>query len=323
MNVLKPSHKISLAPLQGITDYHFRNTFNEHFKGLDEAFTPFLRLDKGNKLKRSQIRDVLLENNSSIRLIPQILTNSVDEFIYFSKYLFDLGYQEINWNLGCPFPMVAKRQMGSGLLPYPEKIEHILEKVLPVIPTKVSVKMRLGYESDGDISHILPKLDKFSLTEIIIHARIGKQMYKGTTNVEVFEKCLNLSNHPICYNGDIDCFETFNKLNIRFKTVKNWMIGRAAIANPFLIEEIKGEENQSPDKKLERFSSFHFELYEQLSGVLSGSGHILSKMTHLWEYFSKSFSNSRKVYKKIKKSNSISKFEESLHQIFNEEEWIA
>lgn len=322
-NYSKSDIKVSLAPLQGITDYHYRNTFNTHFNGLDVAYTPFLRLDNGSEIKRSQIKDILPDNNKNIRVIPQILTNKPEEFIFLSKYLFDLGYEEINWNLGCPFPMVAKRQMGSGLLPYPEKIKNILEKVFGVIQTKVSIKMRLGYENEEDICHILPILDKFPLSEIIIHARIGKQMYKGIANIDIFEKCLDLSTHELSYNGDIDSLETFQQLNNRFKTVNNWMIGRAAISNPFLIEEIKQGKRCSNSTKLERFSTFHFDLYEQFTNTLSGPGHILGKMTHLWEYFSKSFSNSRKVYKKIKKSNSINKFEESLHQIFNEEDWIV
>ncbi|OQY05690.1 MAG: hypothetical protein B6I20_00695 [Bacteroidetes bacterium 4572_117] len=316
------SRKISLAPLQGITDYHFRNAFNTHFIRIDKAYTPFLRLDKGD-IKKSQIKDVLPENNKGLHLIPQILTNSVDEFIYFSKYLSDLNYKEINWNLGCPFPMITKRQMGSGLLPFPEKIEHILEKVLDIIPTKVSIKMRLGYENDGDILKILPILDKFPLSEIIIHARVGKQMYKGKPNIEAFEKCVGLSSHNICYNGDIDSVATFDKLNKQFKNINNWMIGRPAISNPFLIEEIKEGKTISASEKLERFSSLHSYLYEQLTGNLSGPGHTLSKMTHYWEYFSKSFSNSRKVYKKIKKTNTFSKFEENIHDIFNNEEWVA
>jgi len=315
--------KISLAPLQGITDYYFRNAFQTHFKGLDEVYTPFLRLDKKKTLKSSQIKDILPENNSKIRVIPQILTNSVQDFIYLSNYLADLGYEEINWNLGCPFPMVAKRQMGSGLLPYPEKIEHILEQVVNTIPIKLSIKMRLGYENEEEIYKILPLLDKFSLTEIIIHARIGKQMYKGNANPDAFEKCINLTKHQLSYNGDIISLESFQQLNKRFETINSWMIGRSAISNPFLIEEIKKGETCNKSQKIERFSDFHSDLYEQFSNTLSGSGHILSKMTHLWEYFSQSFSNSRKVYKAIKKSNSIRKFEEKIHHIFNKEDWIA
>ena len=148
-------------------------------------------------------------------------------------------------------------------------------------------------------------------------------MYKGDANPEAFEKCINLTKHKLAYNGDINGLESFQELNNRFKTINSWMIGRSAISNPFLIEEIKEGKIASNSQKLERFSKFHADLYEQFSSTLSGSGHILSKMTHLWEYFSQSFSNSRKVYKAIKKSNSIRKFEENIHHIFNKEDWIA
>ena len=321
--LLKSNCKISLAPLQGITDYHFRNLYNSHFKGIDEFYTPFLRLDKKKALKTSQVKDIQPENNKEIKVIPQILTNSVDDFIFLSKYLFNLGYPEINWNLGCPFPMVAKRQLGSGLLPYSEKIDSILNQIIEIIPTKLSIKMRLGYENESEIDKVLPLLDKYPLTEIIIHTRIGKQMYKGNANPNEFEKYINLSKHQLSYNGDIDSLEKFNQLNNRFNDVNKWMIGRSAISNPFLIEEIKNKAKCNNLLKLERFAAFHNDLYEQFLSSLSGSGHVLSKMTHFWEYFSQSFSNSRKVFKAIKKSNSISKFEENIHSILHNEDWIA
>lgn len=314
--------EISLAPLQGISDYYFRNAFNIYFGGMDKAFTPFIRLN-GGKIKASQVKDVLPENNENIKLVPQILTNSVDEFVFLANNLAGLGYPEINWNLGCPFPMVAKRQMGSGLLPYPEKIEQLLEKVMHAISVKLSIKMRLGYENENEINKILPFLDKFPLSEIIIHARTAKQMYKGEAKPLAFEKCMKLSKHVLSYNGDINSFAKFNELNALFKTINSWMIGRPAISNPFLFEEIKTGKILSADKKLERFSGFHAYLYEQYSNSLSGPGHVLNKMLHFWEYFSQSFTNSRKVYKRIKKANSIGRFEESTHFIFNNEQWTV
>ncbi|MDA3954668.1 MAG: tRNA-dihydrouridine synthase family protein [Bacteroidales bacterium] len=314
------ANRILLAPIQGVTDYHFRNTFNKFFKGVDFMYSPYLRVDKNMQLKNSKVIDILPSNNKNINLVPQIMTNKPEEFTYMSKFLFDKGYEHINWNLGCPFAMVTNRELGSGLLPHHNKIEDILEKVMTVLPIKLSIKMRIGLENENDIFKILPILDKFPILEIIIHPRTGKQMYKGQVYTSIFEKCLALSSHKICYNGDINALDDYNNLSNRFKTVNSWMIGRGLIKNPFLAMQIN---KVLTENKMEIFKEFHDALCEEYLQSLSGSSHLLSKMIVFWEYFSLSFSNSHKVYKRIKKATSISKYKIAVAQNCNEEKWIA
>ena len=316
------NQKISLAPIQGVTDYHFRNTFQKFFGGVDIFYSPFLRLDKDMQLKKSKIKDVLPENNVNINLVPQILTNNADEFIYLSKYMFDLGYEHLNWNLGCPFAMVINKELGSGLLPHFNKINDLLEKVIPNIQSKLSIKMRIGLENDDDIFKILTILDNYPITEIIIHPRTGKQMYKGEVNTDVFENCLKLTKHKISYNGDITNLEDFQKLKNRFENINSWMIGRGLVANPFLAEQIKQNEIGSLENKMLRFKEFHNALVREYLDRLEGSSHFLNKMRIFWEYFSISFSNSHKVYKQIKKATTIEKYHSAVEQNF-QESWIA
>jgi len=288
---------------------------SKYFEGFDLAFTPYIRIQKG-KIKQSLLNDIAPENNNSV-IIPQIMTKEVDEFVFLAEKLHDLGYEEINWNLGCPYPMVAKRKLGSGMLAYPELLESILEKVIPQIKTKLSIKMRSGYLSDQDYLQVLPVLNQFPLSEIILHPRYAKQLYKGKADASIFEEALKISKHKLAYNGDIDSFETFRKLSARFANTKHFMIGRGLIANPFLIEEIKTSTKKENKKLI--FKEFHDNLYFQYEEKLFGSGHLLSKMLHLWEYFSLSFENSHKVYKRIKKAKSISKYNEATNIIFREE----
>lgn len=317
------SQLISLAPLQGITDHYYRNLYHQHFGGVDAYYTPFIRLEKDKQIRRSKIKDVLPENNEGVNIIPQILANNPDDFIYLAKYLHDLGYEEINWNLGCPFPMVVKQKLGSGLLPQPDEIKSILEKVMPVIPTKLSIKMRTGQVDENDIFKLLPILNDHPLTEVIIHPRVGKQMYKGEINLDVFEETLGKLTHKVTYNGDIINLETYQKLAERFNSVNSWMIGRGVVANPFLPEQIKQGGIDVADDRLKKFKAFHDDLFEVNSEALSGASHLLNKMLHCWEYFSQSFTNSHKVYKRVKKASTLDKYRTAMRQNFNEEEWIA
>ncbi|MBI9055170.1 MAG: tRNA-dihydrouridine synthase family protein [Bacteroidales bacterium] len=315
------SQEILLAPIQGVTDSIFRNTFQKYFGGVDYLYSPYLRLDKDMQLKNSKIKDVLKENNEGVNLIPQIMTNNSEGFIFLSKFLSEQGYDHINWNLGCPFPMVTNKQLGSGLLPYPERINEILEESLSKNSVKVSIKMRLGLEDDMEIFKILPILNKYPISEIIIHPRTGKQMYKGHINTDIFGECLSLTDHKICYNGDINNLDRYDLLKTRFNSVDSWMLGRGLVSNPFLAAQIKGEEIQ--ENKIEVFKKFHNELVQQYLNKLSGPSHLLSKMRVYWEYFALSFSNSHKVYKRVKKATSIEKYNIAVEQNCNQESWIA
>jgi tRNA-dihydrouridine synthase B len=309
--------KLYLAPLQGITDHVFRNIFNKFFPGLHKTFTPFVRFKNDLEIKKSQISDILPENNALQLVTPQILSNKASEIIFFASYVKDLGYSEINWNLGCPFPMVANRKLGSGLLQYNSLIDEILKEVFPKIQIDLSVKMRLGYSNNQEIYPIIEVLNKYPVSEIIIHPRIGKQMYKGEIDLESFAKCIISTNHKLSYNGEINCFDDFRKLSERFETIHTWMLGRGAVANPFLVESIAQDSDLITCDKLERFSLFHAELIESYEKNLSGPGHLLDKMIKLWEFFSKSFDDQHKAFKMIKKAGSIEKYNLALYYIYN------
>ncbi len=304
--------QILLAPLQGLTDFHFRNAYQKYFGEVDKCFSPWIKLDGEGKLKKPQIRDVNPENNTGVNLIPQIMCNKADDFLFLANYLNDLGYDEINWNLGCPHPMVTKRGLGSALLKNKEKIISILDEVLPHMSNKLSIKMRLGFEDAKDAIHLLPKLNDYPLSELIIHARTAKQMYQGLVNLDGFESCIEQTKHNLVFNGDLNSYENYKTLKNRFPQINKWMIGRGLIANPFLAEMIKNDSGQFPTNFIEVFKKFHFDLLERYGAHLSGEKHLLIKMLAFWEYFSRSFNDSHKVIKRIKKAKTLTAYREAV-----------
>ena len=304
------------SPLQGFTDFRFRNSFNTIFGGIDTFYSPYIRLNGKFEIKNSYEKDLLPENNIGLEVIPQIITNDIDEFLFVANYVKQLGYNELNWNLGCPYPMVTKCGMGSGLINDAEKINEILKRVHSESDILVSMKMRLGYENSEEILKVLPILDTYPLKNIAIHARIGKQLYKGGVNLDAFEKCLENTKHKIYYNGDITSVEAFKKMQERFPTIDHWMIGRGLIADPFLPNMIKNNTSEYPANKLELLQEFHTILFNEYSEALSGDSHLLLKMTSLWEYFSGLFENPHKTFKKIKKSKSLKNYQQAVVEIF-------
>jgi tRNA-dihydrouridine synthase B len=186
------------SPLQGFTDFRFRNAFHHYFGGIDTFYSPYIRLDGKFVIKPNYETDILPKNNNTLEVIPQIMTNDADEFIYVVKFIQQYGYKELNWNLGCPYPMVVNRCMGSGLIAEPQRIKHILERVHAETDIIVSMKMRMGYHHAQEILEVLPILDKFPLKNLAIHARIGKQLYKGGVDLESCE-CRFLATKPKMY----------------------------------------------------------------------------------------------------------------------------
>ena len=174
--------RLSLGPFQGITDAPFRNVFKRHFGGIDKFYTPFFTgIHKEEHAKNLQGEEIDPRYNDVETLTPQILSTDAEEILRFAKQCKELGYKEINLNMGCPFPRVANKKRGSGLLPYPDKVEALLKRVFEEIDIDFSVKCRLGYFSPDEIEAIIPIFNKFPLSELIIHPRIGKQLYKGGT----------------------------------------------------------------------------------------------------------------------------------------------
>jgi len=271
-----------------------------------------------SRFKRTHLKDVLPENNRAMPVIPQIIGNKADDFIPLAKRLFDLGYTAINWNLGCPFPMVAKKQRGSGLLPHPQKIEAFLEAAIPAIPNRLSIKARLGRNKNDEIITLLQIFNRYPLDEVIVHPRTGRQMYDGTPDLGMFEQCLAVSAHAMVYNGDINDLETFEAFSQRFKTVNRWMIGRGALADPFLPAAIKNGKNDSVDE-VEAFRTFYYALFEDYRRVFHGPGHLLDRMKGFWTYFSRSFKNGRKIRKKIHRTPNLTRYLKVVERFFEED----
>lgn len=343
---------LSLGPFQGITDAPFRNVFKRHFGGIDKFYTPFFTgIHKEEHAKNLQGEEIDPRCNDVETLTPQILSTDADEILRFAKQCKELGFKEINLNMGCPFPRVANKKRGSGLLPYPDKVESMLEGVFEHIgDMKFSVKCRLGYFSPDEIDAIIPIFNKYPLSELIIHPRIGKQLYKGEADVERFKVLIPYINAPLVYNGDVFSVESFERIrgvieslscgrlrvkpamtpieetspksviaskNPQSTVLKGYMLGRGILANPFLAEQIKND-TASTHGKTERLHNYVLDLYEDRLHHAGGSPKVLGRMKELWSYLMNSFEEPQVVWRKIKKINALKEYEEAVEAIFKE-----
>lgn len=312
---MKPT--LLLAPLQSYTDHHFRNAYQQLFGGVSRFYAPYLKMGHDGTIKPGPKVDVLPEKNPFEPVIPQVMACCTEDFLLMANYLTDLGYTEINWNMGCPYPMVTNRDLGAGILDKPEKICGIIESVLPKMNARLGIKMRMGNETTADILTLLPLLNDYPLSEIIVHARYAKQLYNGGCDLDRFDECISLTNHSLVYNGDITTVEEFRTLQARFPSINNWMIGRGAVADPFLFEMIEDDTTDYPDDRYEVFGEF-IELLLESHINTSNEGNALNKMKSYWEYFSESLDDGQRFYRKIKKVKTVNEYRNQVDQYLDD-----
>jgi tRNA-dihydrouridine synthase B len=309
---------IYLAPVQGITDRIYRNTFPVYFKGVDMAIAPFISSVKKLKPETNHLRELYPDKNTGIPTIPQIMSSNPDDFTKLANALYDIGCGTVNWNIGCPFPMVVKKGRGAGMLCHPAKIESFLETIRPAIKPKLSVKLRIGLKYPDEILQLIPIFNRFPLEELIIHPRTGVQMYTGKVDLDMFEQCLGLSQHRVVYNGDIDSLEKYEMLAKRFGSIDRWMIGRGLIGDPFLAEKIKFHTEKPYGEKIKIMRAFHDQLFAEYSQMLSGPSHIINKMKEIWTYMGNFFENGEKIQKRIWKTHHRDNYIDIVNKVFSE-----
>lgn len=307
-----------MAPMKGFTDWVFRRAFSEHFSGFDLAVSPFIASKRDCPVRRRHVRDVWPENNAGLPVVPQILGKVASDFTALADYLYDMGYATVNWNLGCPSPMVASKKRGSGLLPYTERIDAFLEDALSTMKGRLSIKVRLGWQSSAELFRLLPVLNRYPLKELIIHPRTGMQAYEGSVDLDAFEKCLAMTRHPVVYNGDIRTLGDFQELSQRFGGIDTWMIGRGFLIDPGLPDSIKSG-GQFASDRIEKIQAFHSALFKAYQGALKGPSHLLKKMKGLWRYLALSFEPFPSTLKKIKKATRPELYLDRVNRFFEEE----
>lgn len=296
------------APLHGITYYYMRNVIFSHVVFFDHAIAPFVPAHKSDKLNVKKWIDLDPKNNPILPIIPQLMGNNPDAMLETINAIHQqFGYQQINWNVGCPMNQIVRKKRGCGLMPYPDLIEDVVNQIVTRTNCTFSIKIRLGLESVNEGLEIIKRMNDYPLDFIAIHPRLGIQQYEGEVILEGLEALLPLTNHKIVYSGDILNLEGFTKLQQRFPKIQNWMIGRGALRDPFLLEELKSGIPIPFDIKKERFKSYYFDLQNALVQLKSEHS-ALPKLKELWKYFAHFFKISDQDLLALLRINDIEEF---------------
>lgn len=302
--------KYYLAPLEGITGYLFRNTIEECFPGtVDKYFTPFFTPHTKRTMNTKEMNDILSEHNKGICLIPQILTNSSEDFLLFEKDMHDFGYPEVNINLGCPSNTVFNKGRGSGALRDPYKLDEFLYGVYEKKTGPVSVKTRLGVMEPEEFYELLEVYNKYPMEELIIHVRVRQEFYKGLPHQDMFVYAMKNSKNPLCYNGDLwgraelDALTALTEKETGSVPV-SVMAGRPAVANPAVFRELAG----GPELTRKELKHYLEVLRDTYREIYVTDSNVLYKMKEIWTFMIRRFPGEEKNYKKILKAKKLEEY---------------
>ena len=362
--------KVLFAPLQGYTTGIYRKAHAEIFGGVDAYYAPFLRMENGRP-REKDLRDLenlectgvaegncaenadrnctenAGENCARYKVVPQIIANSVSEFKILAEALLQKGFTEIDFNMGCPFPMQVNRHRGAGILSDAQAVHEIMDEIKKMsgsatnvngtasadvkgtAPVKFSIKMRLGQETPDEAFALLPILNDTPLAHITLHPRLGKQQYKGAIDFNSFERFYNECKHPLFYNGNITTDSQICKMERKFPKLAGVMIGRGLLARPSLAAEYKALSNKdetgtaqssnrdingtAPQDFLGKILQMHQAIFDNACKTFQGDSQILSHVQSFWEYLEPSIS--KKIFKKIKKTGKLSEYSEAVKEL--------
>lgn len=276
---------IHFAPLQGYTDAVYRRAHARIFGGIETYYSPFVRMEHG-EIRRKDARDIEPDNNPDLHLIPQLIAPDADKLEHIMSLFIEKGYQEADINLGCPFPMLARRHNGCGMLPYPEEVKALLSEAIDRHPDiRFSVKLRLG-----------------------------KQQYKGEVDLEGFEAFYKECTHPLFYNGDLHTANDIRSITTRFPRLAGIVIGRGLLANPALALEYKQGTPISPDEMAKKVGQLHTEVFNAYQELLQGGeAQLLMKMKSFWEYLLPD--GDRKARKTIHKTSKLANYQSAVSNL--------
>ena len=309
---------LSLAPMEGITGYAFRRAHAAVFGPLDRYYTPFLVPPRvGHDFGGRCAREMDPERNAGLDVVPQLLTKDADEFVWAAGLLAQRGYREVNLNLGCPAGTVVSKGRGSGFLRHPAELEAFLADVCERSPLPVSVKTRVGLESDDEYEVLLEMYCRLPLAELTVHPRVQRDQYRGHARRELYGETLDRAPFPVAYNGDVFSTGDLDSLAAAYPQTRHVMLGRGILANPALARMARGGEHASADE-LQRFHDLLFHAYVDVMG-----GNAVFRMKEWWSYAKYSFANPMAAQRAVRKARRVEEYEATVAGLFRNEPLAA
>lgn len=297
------------APLEGLTDRIYRRLHHQYFSGVDRYYMPFLSPTVHRGLTNREILELPPADTVSFLAIPQILTKVPEDFLWLARQCRDLGYQEVNLNLGCPSGTVVAKGKGSGMLAAPDTLARFLDAVYSEAPLPISVKTRIGFEDPQEFPQLLDLYNQYPIVELTVHPRVRKAFYRGDIQADIFDYCVKNSKNPVCFNGNLCSLRQIQEFSHRFPSVNSVMLGRGLIGDPGMLTP--------GGTTIDKLACFYAELLDCYTREFGGPRNAMFRLKENWRYLLCLFENSEKLGKRLRKTTDLQEFRSITTEIFH------
>jgi tRNA-dihydrouridine synthase len=295
------------APMEGVTDSIYRQLHHKHFGGVDRYYMPFLSPTQHRALTAREARELPKADSVAFTAVPQILTKRSEDFLWAANVCRDLGYDEVNLNLGCPSGTVVAKGKGSGMLRDPDALDAFLEAIYKDAPLPISVKTRIGMESAREFPRILEIYNRYPIHELTVHPRVRKVFYKGGVEMEAFRYASENSKNKLCFNGNLNSLQDISAFSAEFPHIDSVMLGRGLIGDPGMLVGTTAA-------KLE---AFHNDLLEEYMVCFGSARNAMFRMKENWGFLLHRFEGSEKLGKRLRKTTDVTEFKSITSEIFH------
>lgn len=302
--------ELYLAPMEGITTYTYRNTHAELFGGCDAYYAPFIVPTDNERLSMKSLRDIKPENNR-VNLKVQVMCSTKTAFEEFVRKIKEIGYDEVNLNLGCPSGTVVKKSRGSGALKNVGTLDEMLCGIFDTEDIKISIKTRTGFYSHDEFENLLKIYAKYPISKLIVHPRVREEYYRGEPNLESFKKAYEVFKENLCYNGDVFSVRDYHKINEEFSGINSIMIGRGCIKNPAIFREIRGGKKLSTSELI----NFSNTLEKRYLELFKSETNTLHKLKEIWMHAIYNYPEEHKIIKAVKKSGKLIELNNAINSL--------
>ena len=296
------------APMEGLTDSIYRRVHHAHFPGVTCYFMPFLSPTVHRVLTPREARELPPAERQGFRAVPQLLTKVPEDFLWAATVCRDLGYDQVNLNLGCPSGTVTAKGKGSGMLRTPDQLDRFLEAIFSDAPLPISVKTRLGYESPEEFPGLLEIFNRYPIHQLTLHPRVRKAFYEGGVDMDSFRFCLAHSRVPVCYNGDLRSRAQIEAFRGEFPQVDSLMIGRGLVADPGMLTP-GGTRPQA-------LADFMEDLLENYQAAFGSPRNAMFRLKENWRMILSPIPEAQKLCKRLLKTTDLAEYHAILREIF-------
>jgi len=297
------------APLEGLTDSIYRGLHHTHFPGVHRYYTPFFSPTIHRSLTPREKRELPPADSLPFAVVPQILTKVSDDFLWMAQQCADAGYREVNLNIGCPSGTVVSKGKGAGMLSDPDGLDRFLDAIFSAAPLPVSIKTRIGVQSQDEFPRLLEIFNRYPVQELIVHPRVRKDFYNDAVRMDAFAYAVANTTIPLCYNGNLCTAEDIARLTAQFPSIHGVMLGRGLIGDPGMLS-VGG----TTACKLEAFFE---DLLEAYLVAFGGSRNAMFRLKENWRYLLCRFEGSERLGKRLRKTTDLAEYRSITREIFH------